>query len=661
MCGIAGIITFEHQPTSFYIPALLTLSTTLQHRGPDDEGFLLGNASYYTIAGGKHTPPHYYTDYQLPYVPTSVLSTASVAMEYAQVGLVFRRLSILDISGKGHQPFSNADASIWLVFNGEIYNYAILRQKLTQKGYVFHTETDTEVVLAMYQEYGTDCIHQFNGMWSLVIWDRKAQTIFASRDRTGVKPFYYYKDKDKIAFASEQKALLSLPFVPRICNPNAVFDYLVLGQIEYEQEGFFESILELPAGHNLHISIPTKEIKVQAYWNPTHLAKNTLITSSNDDLEQLLLQAITLRLRADVPIAATLSGGLDSSTIVGMMRKQLPTSYFPVFTSCFEDKKYDESDWAKKVIDYTKTNWQPITINEQDCWSNLEELTYCQDIPLWSVSTFAHFQIMKEIQKQGIKVVLDGQGADELFAGYPIHLFFYWLELWKKRDYKLLKQEMQLKSTFKNNYTYFFKYYTKYELLRKLPNKVLFQLYPSYFKHVNYLNKDFWEAYKHRLLPSIQQPLPETLQERLGQELYNTSLKMYLKIEDRSSMWHSIEARTPFADDIGLMNFSFQQTAHDKIQKGILKHSMRQAVTKYLPADVVHRKDKKGYTSPNNVWIENNKESFKPLFNNEVADYLNIQKIHQNYDQLFSISNQIENGRTFKFISFPMWKKVFRV
>ncbi|OGX06222.1 MAG: asparagine synthase (glutamine-hydrolyzing), partial [Omnitrophica WOR_2 bacterium GWA2_47_8] len=283
--------------------------------------------------------------------------------------LAHRRVSIIDLSKAGHQPMPDHDKQLWIVYNGEIYNYRELRKELEIGGYHFQSQTDTEVILAAYEKWGNGCVHKFNGMWAFVIYDRRRNVIFASRDRSGVKPLYYFYNKEKFAFASEIKALLSLPFIPKEINRAAVFDFLALELEEQEEEGFIRSIFELPPAHCFELDLNTGDFRKWRYyqlkfedaWEKVNDQKLKVYLS---DIKELIINAIKLRLRSDVAVGSSLSGGIDSSSIVcvinDLLRKEKIQQIGDVqktFSACYNDSLIDESRWAKLIVDQTKTAW----------------------------------------------------------------------------------------------------------------------------------------------------------------------------------------------------------------------------------------------------------------------------------------------------------------
>ncbi len=660
MCGIAGLVNYGNSLSTS--DAIKKMADVIAHRGPDDEGFFLSSESKDVTAYGQNTPEQIISS-GINYTPKA--SITSFHSEQFNIALAHRRLSILDLSPAGHQPMCNNNKDIWLTFNGEIYNYIEIREELIQLGYTFVTNTDTEVVIASYKQWGTDCVSHFNGMWAFVIYDKKQGLLFASRDRFGVKPFYYYSDKNVFAFASEQKALVKMPFVKTEINTAATFDYFVMGQIEYEEEGMFKNVFELMPSHSFTYTVKDRIFKKWRYYELPISSTSQQFNSKTEneiteELRALLLNSVRLRLRSDVPVGACLSGGIDSSSIVGMMRSILGEKIkIPVFTACFDDKAIDESSWAKKVVDTTNVDWHKVFPTSSELLMDLENLMYCQDVPIWSTSTYAQFRTMQSVKENGVKVIMDGQGGDELFGGYPHHYIYYWRELLKNKQYGKLRSELSSYKSFPSNYAFFIKQYAKHIGMKKMPVAFQSSFNQWHFKEMHYLNKDFLAMHKDRF-ELAQEKQIDSLNSMLKSEFNSSLLKGYLKCEDRCSMFHSVESRTPFSDDTALVEYALQIPSEYKIKKSVNKYILREAMKPYLPIEVYQRKDKMGYATPNNRWLTEVRVGLKDVFNtSESNNIIDNKRITTESESLFNIYQKPENGRVFKFVSFALWQKLF--
>ena len=671
MCGIAGIINFSGTIDS--IPRHISVMTeTLRHRGPDGEGFLFMNDFGIISAHGKDTPENVIAS-SINYAPK--IPITNVSSENIQFTLGHRRLSIIDVSPAGHQPMCDSEKKIWIVFNGEIYNHIELREELSQKGFSFITDTDTEVILQSYLHWGEDCVNHFNGMWAFVIYDSRKNCLFGSRDRVGVKPFYYYKDSTIFAFASEQKALLKLPFVRSGINFKAAADFLA-GDIQYIERGeenMFKNIFEILPAHNFKIDLKTKSFHKWSYYS---LTANTYYSSFDknkfemyrDKTEQLLVNSVKLRLRSDVPVGSCLSGGIDSSAIVSIMGKLAKDGHqinlggkLQVFTLAFKDPSIDESKWAKYVVDQTNAEWNLVSPNADDLIKDFQDMNYAQDIPVCSTGTYAQFQLMQKAKEKGIKVILDGQGGDELFGGYTSHSIVQWKELIRKWSLGKLFSEISYDGKLSFNLKQLIKEFLKTQFASMVPPSLQQTFLKSYFKQNYFLNAEVVNEYVRNGGMQSEQEVSRShsLNEALLKDFTNARLKMYLKYEDRSSMWHSVEARTPFADDHTFIEYVFSIPGSYKIHNGINKHLLREAARNYLPKEIKERKDKLGFVTPIDVWIKQAKNKWLDCFDDSMNDFIDVNKIKNNPDKFFDISNHADGVRVFRMISFAVWKKIF--
>jgi len=637
MCGICGIVNFSSP--EFSTPKVLEkMNNSIAHRGPDDEGFTLFNPQEQHPYFGSDTPQKV-SEADFIFIPKKHISEAD---KNYPIGLAHRRLSILDLSPSGHQPMSSEDSSIWITYNGEIYNYLEIKEELVKKGHRFFSNSDTEVILKAYKEWGKECVHRFNGMWAFVIYDRSKSFIWCSRDRIGVKPFYYFKDDNKFLFASEQKTILHSGLIEKKINHQAAFDYLSFNEIENHPQGLLEGIIELQPAHHLCVDITTGKMSVEKYYTiPVNTASEAMnskkIIQYQEEILERLIQSVKLRLRADVEVGSCLSGGMDSSSIVGLMHHLQPTNKIHLFTSTNSDEKIDESKWAKMMVDYSHGQWHTVQPGSQELLSDLEELTLCQDIPLFSTSTYAQWRVMKKVKDAGIKVVLDGQGGDELFAGYEPHRYFL---------------------NYENGKNYLGKQWMKYHGLRRLPVTALKKAYRSNFPDFKMINGDLYDKYSAQTFENFKNDQQFTLNNRLAHEFYNSSLKSYLKCEDRCSMWFSVESRVPLADDKELSELLFSIPGSYKIVNNSLKYLLKESIKGYIPEEVRLRKDKLGYTTPNNQWIYEIKDEIRHYFSADLKDFIDLDYLNKNYNTFFDQQNAPENRRIFKFISFAVWKKV---
>ena len=594
MCGIAGIVSFS-APINANL--LLKMTELISYRGPDGEGFLLCE-----------------NDRKLSSLYTEEEKEGWRNKEIS-FGLGHRRLAILDLSQAGRQPMSTPDGQLWIVHNGEIYNYIEIRSELETKGYRFSTHTDTEIILYAYREWGTDCLGRFNGMWAFAILDLRKGILFCSRDRAGVKPFYYFFNEKVFAFSSEIKQLLLLPWIKPEVNPGVLYDYLFYGIQEHSEQTFFENINSLPGGHFIQIPLKgtSNNLDMKIYWDP-ELEQREM----GDDEEyagkllDLLKDSIRLRLRSDVRVGSCLSGGLDSSGIVclldserqgsGSSNKQL------TFSSCFEDPRWDERKYIFDVIKKTGVEARYVFPSAEELTGILNKLTYHQDGPFGSTSIFAQWKVFESARKNGVTVMLDGQGADELLAGYYPYLPSFWWGLLREGKWFSLLNELiwitcrnpvKVKETLIEAAKAFV-----YQRMRKnsADNNQVSWTKPDFLQigaekspYKKYLNK--------RGLLKKQKGGGE-LNWKLYESFRFTSLPALLRYEDRNSMAFSVEARLPFLD-YRIVEFLLGLPPEQKIQRGMTKAVYRRAMKSVLPTSVLSRTDKMGFVTPEEIWIKN--------------------------------------------------------
>ncbi|NOX47571.1 MAG: asparagine synthase (glutamine-hydrolyzing), partial [Chlorobi bacterium] len=363
MCGIAGIIKLDG--TNAESSLIQVMARNLAHRGPDDEGYLFVNTQLRKsiTAGGAATPPSVF-DSKYPYSPKQHLSSIFSEKKPHDVVLAHRRLSIVDLSPAGHQPMCNKDMTIWIVHNGEIYNFLELRKELQGYGYQFVSDTDTEVIIRAYQRWGYNCLKKFNGMWAFCIWDERENKLFCSRDRFGIKPFYYYFKNNVFVFASEIKALLQLQFIPREPNHFAVYNYLVIHSSNLSKGTFFKGIEKLGNGEYLELDLSSRHLIVNRYWDIDLNSKAKGLFNKEYALKfyNLLEDSIRLRLISDVAIGTCLSGGIDSSSLVCIINTLLNKRSIrgfadgiqKTFSARYENKRFDEGLFINEIIKKTR-------------------------------------------------------------------------------------------------------------------------------------------------------------------------------------------------------------------------------------------------------------------------------------------------------------------
>lgn len=647
MCGIAGYFN----STGIRPENLEKMNSRLRHRGPDGEGFVWFDEAKAYPTAGPDTPLECHGD-ALPWLAKSLEKDNRF-----RGGMAHRRLAILDLEAGGHQPMCSSDKRFWISYNGEIYNHPELKEQLIKAGHRFHTRSDTEVLLAAWMQWGPGCLPRLNGMWAFALYDTQTQKLYASRDRFGVKPFYYFHSGRSFVFASEQKALLENPVVRTGIHEAALFDYFVLGQIEYQSESFFQNILELAPAHYLCWDFKTGDCSVHRYYQlqtqyGTPEQNRISFEEHVQNTRDLLEQAIRIRLRADVEVGTCLSGGLDSSAITGLMRKILsPGREIKTFTSVFPGDPSDESKWADSMAEFSASQSFKVTADAAELLRDLDELSLCQDIPLWSTSTYAQFRVMKMVRDTGIKVVLDGQGGDEVFAGYGLHRYYF------QKGLPLQKRWIHLLAN--GQLPFYLNQYLRQELIYQLPPSLTLFFYKRYFPELNVFNSDFLKRNQERYI-QMRKRNPSHLNERLASEMNHSSLKSYLKCEDRCAMWHGVESRTPFADDHPLIDYVFGLGQEYKIRGKLSKFLLRESIKGIVPESIRMRADKMGYATPNNVWINTLAQEMESALLDLPEEFFDRKELRKRYKSLFYPTSQLDNGRIFKFFSFSSWYRVFK-
>ncbi len=570
MCGIAGILLQAPNPMA---PVhLKKMTDAIAHRGPDDEG---------QWSNRKNT-----------------------------VHLGHRRLSIIDLSKNASQPMSFA-SRYQIVYNGEIYNYTEIRSFLQNKGYSFSSKSDTEVILAAYDFWKEKCLQQFDGMFAFAIWDEKEERLFAARDRFGEKPFYYYEDAGNFIFASEMKALWAIGIEKNIDN-KMLLNYISLGHVQNcidKEQTFFEEIYSLPPSHYLIFEPVAKQLsKITRYWS---INKETKIDISTSDavekFTELFTNSVKRRLRSDVPLGTSLSGGLDSSSIaftIAQLQNDKLEKGKPVqtFSAVFPGFENDESKYIKTVVSHFNIINYQITPTAIDLLNDFEKLCYHQEEPFQSSGIFAQYKVFELAKQHGIKVLLDGQGADEILAGYPKYIHWYLQEVLSRN--KLGATRIERNAFRKNNQP--FRWDIKNLFAAFLPSHAAIKLekneYRKTIQHPD-ISPEFLKLSAGRDWEGIHKPIITKLNDILHFNTTEMGLEELLRFADRNSMAHGREVRLPFLNH-QLVEFIFSLPSQLKMHEGWTKFLLRKAMDKKLPAEIVWRKIKVGFETPQKNWME---------------------------------------------------------
>ena len=567
MCGINGILYFKDfkkdESVSFFENNISGMNEAIAHRGPDGNGMFIS----YPVCLGH------------------------------------RRLSIIDLSEEAGQPMFNEDRSLVIVFNGEIYNYTELIPDLKSKGHIFRTKSDTEVILHSYEEYGTDCVNRFNGMWAFAIYDINKKILFASRDRFGVKPFYYYKDDSQFIFSSEIKAVLKIKDINE-ANHGKVFDYLAYGYKTSNGDTFFKYINELKPAHNIIIQDDKAEIK--KYWD----FKNEEYHGNDikEKLNYLLYDSVKIRFRSDVPVSILLSGGLDSGIITRITDEliddhQLKENEVTAFSAVFPGFMYDESKTVKEFIQTCKhIKSVEITPGNDNLLTSVNDFVYGMGEPVFSTTSFAHYILMKEIKKNCVKVVMNGQGADEAWCGYGRYFIGYFLlDILMSGPQEFISQMNSISDKMKYSYKF---------ILQQTLKAILSRRYGSYLrakyneKIIDCLSFDFFRNnYKYISNPEYRKLSSGNLSGYMKYNIQYQGFNQILHYEDHSSMQSSIEMRSPFID-YRLMELAFSLNDKVKFDNGVTKKILREVFKEKLPQSVINNHLKIGFMTPFDNWMD---------------------------------------------------------
>lgn len=573
------------------------------------------------------------------------------------LGMGHRRLSIIDLSEKGHQPMSYADQKMWIIFNGEIYNYLEIKKELESKGFKFSSDSDTEVLLAAYSEWGVDCLKHFNGMFAFCLFDKRQKTLFMARDRFGIKPLHYYNSTNGFSVFSEIKQATKFKhFTPKV-NKTQLYHFLNSGDFNFTQETLWDGVFSIPHGSYALIDLdqwkPGDKIQTTEWYTPP---LDSIIDISYEDavaeFKRLLEESVSLRLRSDVPVGFLLSGGLDSSTLVGLAHHnpRYENNKLRTYSSCYDDEIIDERKYIKAVADYAKADSCLHFPKAEDIPECLDKVIWHNDLPILPGSPCSHWLIYQHIKKEmdSRVVILEGQGADEILCGYGD---FQWTSIYEK-----------LKLT---SMPSFISQFLSFQKHHHEPVKTILRK----FKRLMFL-----DSVKYPPNPILKSsfllgndkipPIAVRREEKTIQELHRNRLiilRYMLHYVDRDSMSHSRETRVPFLDH-NLVEFCLKLPTEFKIDKGFSKKVMRDAVGDVLPDLVKFRTDKLGYSSPIPKWV---KAELKPFFINEIKQcedlsFINQENLHKTVDAALRDGGHFD-PILWRIITFNRWIKMFNI
>ena len=562
MCGF--VVLTGPRPGAERESIVRRMMAAIRHRGPDDEGLLdVGIAT-----------------------------------------LGFRRLSILDLSPLGHQPMSSDDGLVSLVFNGEIFNFIELRAQLQTAGHVFRSSGDTEVLLRSYLEWGVACVERFNGMWAFVIADRRRGRLFGSRDRFGIKPLFVCKGVDgQHAFASEIKAIRAGGLYVDEIDRGTVADYLLGDRLDETPATFFKGIEQLPAGHSFEFG-DASGWRQWRYWDPDAIAERAQPDPAAA-FADLFEDAVQMHMRSDVPVGVHLSGGLDSTSILcasARVRAAAGASG-PLKAFTFADHEFDEAQYVRDTIAQTGAELVTLQTSAERVWADLPHVLASQDEPAHSLTAVIGYQLMRLTREHGIPVILNGQGADESLGGYPSYFRDGWVTLLRDGGLGATWREVTAHA--------------------QASGKVRSRLFADLLRHVMQSSLSRLAAYRAvaarrqaRGRPAaawVRPSLPDSapggldhqsndLRSSLMRSMQTSPLPIYLRVEDRNSMAHSIEARVPFLDH-RLVELAFSLGREWKLRGALNKFVLREGMRGRIPESVRARRDKMGFPTPSQRWL----------------------------------------------------------
>ena len=652
MCGITGIVA----PKGARVPCdlLQAMTDLIAHRGPDGEGFLVGSHFVRKAAEAADDLP-------------------------ARVGLGHRRLAILDLSERGIQPLSVDGGRTWIVFNGEIYNYRELRAELAQRGRRFKTETDTEVLLHCYLEWGESCLARIQGMFAFAIWDETRRQLLCARDRLGIKPFYYTATNGWFSFASEIKALVTLPGQQRTLDDDAALGFLIHTNCDYGERTMFREVKALPGGHMLRLDLASGHLDIQRYWTlePAH-TNGTSDSVKIGGLRDLLMDAMRRHLISDVRAGSCLSGGIDSSVVVGLAGKvwreqpEAATALgdrFYTFTSCWSDPECDERQYALTAAEAAGATPHLVFPTAEDFWETFPKMAWHQDMPFGGFSYYAQWSVMRAAREAGVKVLLDGQGGDEVFGGYAKFRYAYFASLLRSGRWPSLARELSAAVLQSDNYVLDIRKGFRYlpgPLRRLLGVDTLLR---------GVLRTDFNRSVSAESTPATRWWRNATnitngdgnghgtsLMQRIQvDDIVTDTLPMLLRMEDRSSMAFSLEARVPLLDH-RVVELGISLPDHLKVQRGWSKYAMREAARAELPEMIRNRTSKLGFAAPDRAWLG---RELRPTITAMLEDsmrverFVDVKALREAYAMPQS-SAEAYLG-LFRILALEMWMRAFDV
>jgi asparagine synthase (glutamine-hydrolysing) len=623
LCGISGFYSFK-EGHSIDRKTLKAMNDKIAHRGPDAEGYFLDKG----------------------------------------IGISSRRLSIIDLK-TGDQPIFNEDKSIVVVYNGEIYNFEKIKSDLEKKGHNFKTKSDTETIVHAYEEYGTDCVKHFNGMFAFAIWDKNKKKLVLARDRLGIKPLYYYHDKEKIVFSSEIKSIVEYPGLKRDLNEFALSDFLMFQNI-LDDKTFFKGIKKLLPGNILVID--KNGLSIKRYWDVIFTPKEKESEYLEERYRELLNQSVKDHLLSDVPLGSYLSGGFDSTSVATLASRSLHSkqSKLNTFTGYFmEGSKYSELNTAKDVAKKINAKMHFISMVPKDFKDNIKNIVYHLDEPTTGTGSFPQYMVSKMVSKH-VKVVLTGHGGDELFCGYQVFKSIYYKELIRKNPLNIIRLVTGIKLSEFSKVMYYLFYPLLFDPSVKYGIFIMF----NEKEQKKMLKKSFYEKISgYRPISTVESILKNKKMTDFEKTQYlyiKTYLPTLFILEDKVGMAHSIEARTPICGN-DVVDFALSVPMKEKIKNNKLKSLIKRSMKDILPQSV-YEQPKMGFPTPLAKWFKGPLKAFayeillgeksknRNIFNEKYIRKLLDTHSRSTTDTLY---DYVRANKIFSLITIELWFQIY--
>jgi asparagine synthase (glutamine-hydrolysing) len=621
MCGIAGIFSFSPK-TPVTSGQIKKMTDAIRHRGPDDEGIYLNGP----------------------------------------IGLGHRRLAIIDLSADGHQPMAGPGGATRIIYNGELYNYLELRAELKAQGHQFKSQSDTEVILHAYQEYGPDCLARFNGMFALALWDERQQRLFLARDRFGIKPLYFHRAAHQLLFASEIKALLPLLENRPQPNQKLVYDFLTTGMLDHTDDTFFAGIQKLPPAHYLLVTASGEET-IKRYWdfavnNAVMPLAEKVVEEKSREFFELFTEAVRAHLISDVAVGSCLSGGLDSSAVVSVISTLIAQNQAEAvgarqqtFSACYKNSVIDEQRHIDAVVQSSGALSHRVFPQAAGFLQALPQLLWHQEEPFTGSSIYAQWEVMRLARENGVIVLLDGQGADEQLLGYRKFYVFYVLELLRRRHLLLGLKESA-------------KHFSSWNVLKTLQLRRGLRYVPGR----NFGSTATAKTLLQNGFAARFDELPISLNrqadfgERIKADMTRFSLPVLLRYEDKNSMAFSREARVPFLDH-RLVEYVAGLPLNLKLRDGWTKYCLRRGAHNIVPRQILQRKDKLGFATPEDEWLRRAlKDEVRQIFQQAafLPEFIKLPELQNHFDAFVRGKRPLLSSEFFfRFYIFEQWAKIF--